>query len=476
MATRPEMSVLPPVSTGPATPPSPDRLTYSLRRRLLGLLISATTLLWLATLGAAFLRAHSIADDIFDAHLQQTARTLLSVVPSDGDGHVDAPAAPAAGGGEVLFQMWQRQPEGMQLMLHSAGAGQEPLTGQEGFSETEWRGGEWRFYSEWSSDHERQVQVGQSHDIRYQLAQDAALRLLAPLVAGLPLLAAALWFGVSRGLLPLGRIARQLEQRRPDSPEPLATGTPIPQEVAPLILALDGLFSRIARVLENERQFTANAAHELRTPLAALKTQTQVALRADGEGKQRALLQVLEGTERLARMVEQLLTLARLDPGANFATQPLDLTPLAQEACALQAPAALDRNVSLEFEGQGRHGIQGNPDLLRILLRNLLDNAVRYTRPGGHVWVRLAREGEPSGRGEKILLSVTDDGPGIPGPERERALHRFTRLDPGRAEGSGLGLSIVARVAELHGAALSLGVGPEGLGLRVLVLFPRAGE
>lgn len=448
--------------------------TYSLRRRLLWLLISAATLLWLATLGAAFLRAHSVADDIFDAHLQQTARTLLSVVPSDGDGHVETPQAPAAGGGVVLFQMWQRQAEGMRLMLHSAGAGQEPLTGTQGFSETEWRGGEWRFYSEWSSDGQRQVQVGQSHDIRYQLAQDAALRLLAPLLAGLPLLAAALWFGVSRGLLPLGRIARQLEQRRPDSPEPLATSTPIPQEVAPLVQALDGLFRRIARVLENERQFTANAAHELRTPLAALKTQTQVALRAEGEGKQRALLQVLEGTERLARLVEQLLTLARLDPGANFAAQPLDLAPLAQEACALLTPTALERNVSLEYEGQGHYRIEGNQDLLRILLRNLVDNGVRYTRSGGHVWVRLERDGQKNNKGTRVLLSVTDDGPGIPAPEREQALRRFTRLAPGQAEGSGLGLSIVTRVAELHGAALSLGVGPEGSGLRVLAIFPEA--
>lgn len=441
---------------------------YSLRRRLLLLLLAVSVLIWVATIAAAFLRAHDLADDIFDAHLQQTARLLLATEPTRG--YVDVRPTPGAAGGEVLFQVWRRTPEGPVLALHSAGAGQTPLTAVEGFVETRWNGSEWRFYSEWSSDGLRQVQVAQSHDIRYALAQEAAMRLLAPLILGLPLLAAALWVAVGRGLVPLARIAEQLDRRPPDSPQPLGSG-PVPAEVAPLVQALDGLFARIARLLDNERQFTANAAHELRTPLAALKTQAQVALRAgEGEVRQRALLNVLEGIERLARLVEQLLTLARLDPGANASLQPLDPRPLAREVCAVLAPAAQARRVELVLELAGSDGddmvLAGNADLLRILLRNLVDNAVRYTREGGHVWVSLARDGE------RVVLAVADDGPGIPAEARERALGRFTRLAPARAEGSGLGLSIVVRVAELHGAALSLGVGPDGGGLRVLVVFP----
>lgn len=451
---------------GAVQPPVP---AYSLRRRLLLLLLAVSALIWVATIAAAFLRAHDLADDIFDAHLQQTARLLLATEPTSG--HVDVRPTPGAAGGEVLFQIWRRTPQGPVLALHSAGAGQTPLTAVEGFAETRWNGGEWRFYSEWSRDGLRQVQVAQSHDIRYTLAQEAAMRLLAPLILGLPLLAAALWVAVSRGLVPLARIAEQLDRRPPDSPQPLGSG-PVPAEVAPLVQALDGLFARIARLLDNERQFTANAAHELRTPLAALKTQAQVALRAgEGEVRQRALLNVLEGTERLARLVEQLLTLARLDPGANASLQPLDPRPLAREVCAVLAPAAQARQVELVLElagsdGDGSLSLAGNADLLRILLRNLVDNAIRYTREGGHVWVSLARDGV------RVVLAVADDGPGIPAEARERALGRFTRLAPARAEGSGLGLSIVQRVAELHGAALSLGVGPEGGGLRVLVVFP----
>ncbi|HET7776617.1 MAG TPA: histidine kinase dimerization/phospho-acceptor domain-containing protein, partial [Azospira sp.] len=303
--------------------------SYSLRRRLLLLLLAVSAVLWLTTIAATFLRAHSLADDIFDAHLQLTAHLLLAADPAGG--HVDVSPAPAAAGGAVLFQIWRKEPEGMVLALHSAGAGDDPLTHSEGFSETEWRGGEWRFYSQWSGDGQRQVQVAQSHDIRYTLAQEAAMRLLAPLLLGLPLMAAALWVAVGRGLAPLSRIAGQLEQRSPDATAPLGSG-PVPAEVEPLVRALDGLFARIGRLLENERQFTANAAHELRTPLAALKTQAQVALRAEeGQVRLRALLHVLEGTERLGRLVEQLLTLARLDPTANLSLQPVELGPLARE-------------------------------------------------------------------------------------------------------------------------------------------------
>lgn len=439
--------------------------TYSLRRRLLFLLLAVVALLWLASIAAAFLRAHRLADEIFDAQLQQTARLLLMGDP--GGGQVNLQPGPGVAGGQVLFQVWRRSDQGMVLAFHSASAAGGALTARDGFSETERDGGEWRFYSEWSADGQRQVQVAQSHDIRYTLAQEAAWRLLSPLLAGLPLFAAALWITVGRGLAPLSRIARQLERRPPDSPQPLEHGG-VPAEVAPLVGALDGLFARIGRLLESERQFAANAAHELRTPLAALRTQAQVALRApEGAVRQKALLNVLEGTERMGRLVEQLLALARVDPATGHLLTRVDPVPLVREVCALLSPAALDRQVSLELEvGPGEISLLANPDLLRIVLRNLVDNAVRYSHSGGHVWVEVRREAG------QVLLSVADDGPGIPEQAREQALGRFTRLEPERAEGSGLGLSIVARVAELHGAAVSLGVGPAGVGLRVLLLFP----
>lgn len=450
-----------------AAPPS-AMPTYSLRRRLLLLLLAVVALLWLASIAGAFLRAHRLADEILDAHLQQTARLLLVTAP--GGGQVDLQVPPGAAGGQVLFQVWRRSDSGMALAFHSAATGASPLTQTDGFSETKRDGGEWRFYSEWSADGQRQVQVAQSHDIRYALAQEAAWRLLSPLLAGLPLFAAALWVTVGRGLAPLARLAGQLERRPPDSPLPLEDSG-VPEEVAPLVGALDGLFARIARLLESERQFAANAAHELRTPLAALRTQAQVALRApEGAVRQKALLNVLEGTERMGRLVEQLLALARVDPATLHLLTRVDPVPLVREVCALLSPAALARQVSLELEvGPGDLGLMASPDLLRIVLRNLVDNAVRYTHDGGHVWVQLQREGG------QVLVSVADDGPGIPEPAREQALGRFTRLEPERAEGSGLGLSIVARVAELHGAAVSLGVGPAGTGLRVLLLFPAPG-
>lgn len=485
--TRPQPTAAPAQAPSSAMPsgPLPDaapaqvpfnEYRYSLRRRLLGVLISTLALLWLATLGAAFLRAHAVADDIFDAHLEQTAHMLLAapfvgaaVLPPVPASHLP-PANDA-----ILFQVWETRP-GLpaHLLFHAAGANDGPLTRLDGFSETQWRGDRWRFYSERSPDGRRQVQVAQSHDIRFALAQDAAIRLLLPLLAGLPLLALAAWIAVSRSLAPLGRIAAHLEQRRPEATEPVARDA-LPDEVAPLVTALDRLFARIGRVLENERQFTANAAHELRTPLASLKTQAQVALRAPKEEtRERALHQVLEGADRLGRLVDQLLTLARLDPTLRECPgRPVDLLPIAREVLAQQAPAALERGVSLALEAppEGTLPTLGNPDLLAILLRNLVDNGVRYSAPAapgqeGQVRVRLERT--PGG----AVLRVTDSGPGIPADQREAALGRFTRLAPERAEGSGLGLSIVARIAALHGASLSLAEGPEGRGLAVTVGFP----
>lgn len=234
--------------------------------------------------------------------------------------------------------------------------------------------------------------------------------------------------------------------------------------------ALNGLFGRVDRAMENERRFTADAAHELRTPLAALTAQAQVALRAQNAAERdHAIRQVEAGARRASHLVEQLLTLARLDPAAApaFAAVPLDV--LATEICADHAPAALAKQITLELDAPERVLVVGQDAMLRVLLRNLVDNAIRYTPSGGKVGVGVTAQKDA------VILSIADDGPGIPAPEREKALHRFHRLAGQDIEGSGLGLSIVARIVELHGARLELGDredGHPGLVVRVILNHP----
>ena len=448
---------------------------YSLRRRLLWLLLGTISTLWLSTVIAVFLRAHDMADELFDAQLVQMAKSLLATTAAHPDAEPPALEAAAYGHAQALvFQVWRHDHERHQkraaLLLRSAEAPQSPLTEQSGFSEREWNGALWRFYSRHDENGRYEVQLGQQHDVRIALAGDASWRVLVPLLAGLPLLALAIWFAVGRALRPLRAVTMAVETRRPQALDALAVAR-TPREVQPLIDALNALFARIRHTLDNERQFTANAAHELRTPLAALKTQAQVALRADAdESRKHALAHVVEGVDRMTRMTEQLLTLARLDPeGAALESQagpPVDLGALATQVVASLRAAANARNIELTVAAQGDARMEGNPELLQILLRNLVDNAIRYTPPNGAVCVSI----EDAGDGAR--LTVSDSGPGIPEAERERALHRFERLGNSRSGGSGLGLSIVARIAELHRATLSLSTATDGGGLSVAIVFP----
>jgi len=441
---------------------------YSLRRRLLWLLLTTIALSWLATVGAVFLRAHEMADELFDAQLVQMAKSLLATVAARPD--ETPPTLEAAAYGhtqELVFQVWRRHDGHATLLMRSADAPQAPLTEAEGFSERDWGQQLWRFYSrrEQLDDGFYEVQLGQQHAVRYALAEDATRHILIPLLGGLPLLALAIWFAVGRALRPLRTVTKAVETRQPEALDALAMPQ-APQEVQPLIDALNELFARIRRTLDSERQFTANAAHELRTPLAALKTQAQVALRAEAESaRQRALGHVIEGVDRMTRLTQQLLTLARLDP-ENMARKhrPVELHALAMRVAGLLTAAAHAKNIRLSIEGAREATIEGNTELLQVLLRNLLDNAIRYTPEGGAVTVSI------QGEGNALALAVADSGPGIPEAERQRALHRFERLGNSRGEGSGLGLSIVARIAELHDAGFLLEQSEAG-GLRASVRF-----
>jgi two-component system sensor histidine kinase QseC len=442
---------------------------FSLRRRLLALLLGGVTLCWAAALALSYRDAHHEIDEIFDANLVQVAQMLLALASEydDDDDIAHLPADVHKYQKKILFQLWDKDGR---LLLRSRHAPTLPLTHEDGFSEAS---GEdqapWRYYSQWDAERELRVIVGENHEVRQELAGHIASRLLVPALLGLPLLAVWIWFATRQALAPIEAIAVQVGRREPHH---LAALIPpaAPAELRPLLAALNDLLARVDRALDSERRFTADAAHELRTPLAALAVQASVALRArDSAERDHALAQITAGTKRASHLIEQLLTLARLDPALGLAQSPVRLGEVAAEVCADQAGAALAKGIQLELEAEKDIRVRGNADLLRVLLRNLVDNALRYTQSGGQVLVALTRDAA------KIRLTISDNGPGIPPVLRDQALERFHRLADQEIEGSGLGLSIAARIAELHGARLDLGDGLQGpagsSGLGVTILF-----
>ena len=439
----------------------------SLRRRLLALILGFTAAAWLAVGLYAFVEVRHEAAEILDAHLAQSAALILA--QGDELDEIDTDHAPLLHREmrRTAFQVWER---GRSLKLHSANAPERRLSEvEEGFSDVEHDGRAWRVFSAWDPKGKLLVQVAERASARASIVQALGKALLWPLVAALPLLAAAIWLGVGRGLQPLAELRRELGRRSAADLAPLSPSS-APEEIAPLVAELNRLFGRIDEALQRERRLTADAAHELRTPLAALSTQAQVARRASSDAsRNEALDAIVLGAERAARLAEQMLTLARLDSGQGEAAKlPVELHGLAREVLADVTPRALERNIDLSLEDGPAVHVGGYAGLLSILVRNLVDNAVRYTPEGGHVRVGL------SARGNQALLEVADDGPGVPAAEIGRLGERFHRPAGQEQSGSGLGLSIVQRIAELHGGSVRYAPGPGGKGLLVSVTLPRA--
>lgn len=443
----------------------------SMRRRLLTLLLAATTLVWLATAVFAFFDAHHEIDELFDAQLAQSARVVLaqSSHALKHDLHESEEIEINAGEGghkyeqKIAFQIFG---EDGKLLLRSASAPAKRLSlSSSGYSDEDIDGKHWRIFS-FGNDHGTLIQTGERHDMRSELAVGVALRLAYPLIFALPVLALLIWLGVGRSLSPLRRFTHEVMRRAPDDLAPIDDAQ-IPLEIRPLADALNTLLERLAHTLENERRFTADASHELRTPLAALKIQAQVAMQTvDEEQRRHALRQVIEGSNRAAHLVDQLLTLARLDHAAPPPETPAQLHEVAAECLAQMAAMAASKNIELSLaEGCGHIG--GDPAMLGVLVRNLVDNAIRYTPPGGVVRVAAGDDGR------RVVLEVCDSGPGIPAAEHARALERFHRIAGSEENGSGLGLSIVQRIADLHHAELTLDTPENGQGLCVRVAFPR---
>ncbi|MBZ0131277.1 MAG: sensor histidine kinase N-terminal domain-containing protein [Rhodocyclaceae bacterium] len=440
----------------------------SIRRRLLLLLTGTVLAAWLATAAFTYFDARHEIGELLDAHLAQSADLIAAQLEhefeDEDEGDRKSPRQ-YRNERKIAFQVWDRKDR---LRLRSANAPETRLQSQsEGYGDTVIEGKRWRIFSRWDESRHYLVQVGERYEIRDELAGSVASHLMHPLAVGLPVLALLIWLGVGAGLAPLGNVAREIQRREPDNLAHLDEGN-APREVVPLIAAINALFDRLRNSLEQERRFTADAAHELRTPLAAVKTQAQVALgaRSDAE-RTHALSSVVSGTDRAARLVEQLLVLARLDPQTALPQgQTVSLHELAARCIAEVAPAAAAKNVEMSLSPDADANVAGDAILLGVLLRNLLDNAVRYTPAGGEVAVGLSRTQDA------VLLTVSDSGPGIPQAELGKVLDRFYRVLGSGEEGSGLGLSIVKRIADLHRARVSLGAGPADRGLRVEVAFP----
>lgn len=436
----------------------------SLSRRLLLLSLAAVAVVWVASSIFAVVRVRHEAGELLDAHLVQAAAMLHARVGDDVDESEleHAPELHRYARG-LAFQVWE---EGRKLRLHSANAPDTRLSPQErGFSDVESGGRVWRVYSSLDRKGRVLVQVAEEGRARDRISGGVAGALLLPMIVALPVLALLIWLALRSGLKPLVVLGRDVAVRDPDNLQPLEAAD-VPREVGPLVASLNGLFGRLRQSIDHERRFNADAAHELRTPLAGVRAQAEVALGATADAERaHALRQVIAGCDRAARLVDQMLTLARLDPkrtlagGARF-----DLATVARDAIAGIAAAGHARGVDAALDASPAQ-IVGDPALVAILLRNLLDNAIRHGPAGTTVEVGVQAV---AGGAE---LVVTDQGPGVPPEERDRLGERFHRVLGTGETGSGLGLSIVRRIAELHHAQVAFGAAPSGRGFAARVRF-----
>lgn len=490
-------------------------LRTSLSRRLVAILVGTSVGYWAVVVVIMINDSVNEAYELFDSQLAQSALALLRVsdpddtVPSQAPVHTESPgigdivrrwphlsermatvkertpgfSVPGAQEQDtesmhslfdkyekgLRYQIWNRKGE---LLLRSANAPAIALADVDGFSQaTDSRGVDWRMFSVWDEHNSVRVIVAEGLDKRAYLLRSIALDLVRPMVLGLPVLLFLLWYSIRRGLSPLRSLAREISRRRATSLTPVDPGS-TPDEIRPMVLALNDLLQGVERAMENERCFTANAAHELRTPLAAIQAHLAAArATSDPVERERSLDQLQRGLERSVRLVGQLLTLARLDPEqAVPEAEAVDIGTLLESTCAELAPLALQRNQVMELSvAPELPRISGNPGMLAMLFTNLIDNAIRYTQFEGHVGVSAY------GDGASLCVEVADDGPGIPAADRVRVFERFCRLVGQSKPGTGLGLAICRRVAELHGARIEMADSPAGKGLTVRVRFSMPG-
>jgi len=429
---------------------APGAPSQSLRWRLLRAVFATALLVWGLVAILSYAQARHEAEELMDGHLAQSARLLLALV-RDNESHLAdlATRLTLARSGEdrpyespLEFQIGRANGS---LLLRSEQAPANSLAAAPGYENITRNGHPWRVLTIAAPADDYRVQVAQSIDVRDRAALEVASQTVLPIALISPLLLLLIYLSVRGGLKPLDDLAADVAARSPENLKPLANHA-TPLEVQPLLDALNQLLVRLAEALDKERRFTADAAHELRTPLSVVKVQAQVAQLCAGNDRQHALAQIVAGADRAARVLEQLLRLARLDPLTGLPNPGgLDLCQLLRQAVADTRERETARPLRLQLCAPSLL-IEGDAELLQIVVRNLLDNALRYTPPATAITL-FARQ-----RDGETTIGVADDGPGVAEEDLPRLVERFYRGREAGAEGSGLGLAIVQRIAELHGA------------------------
>jgi two-component system, OmpR family, sensor kinase len=426
---------------------------HSLRRRLLWLVLAAIAFASVLQASTSYRTALQQADLMFDYHLQELARSV----------HGGMPLAPGADDSPIDFQVQIWGPDGAQI-FRSTGT-TLPSRAVLGFSDTSVDGIRYRVYSLQTPEHT--IQVAQDLDARETRARLLAARAVVPIALLAPLLMFSVWWLISRSLAPVERMRRQVAGRAAEDLSPLPDAG-LPEEVLPLVRELNLLFGRVRLAFAAQQNFVADAAHELRSPLTALKLQAQALRRAqDDTAREAAVARLNDGIERAIQLVSQLLVLAREEGerGAAAQWQEIDLEELARQVVSEVLPLAQAKRIDIGVLASQAVRVRGQPEALHVLLRNLLDNALKYSPEGGQVDLSLElSDGAP-------LLSVEDNGPGIPENEHERVFDRFYRVPETGAIGSGLGLAIVRTIAARHGATVRLSRSARLGGLSVVVSF-----
>ncbi len=444
----------------------------SIRRFLLiSLLISMTIASSITAIGNYLLDAKVIQPYLDDQLIKLFSFIEVISHTASEDPHVQAKISTYLNNSinesakRFLFQVWTKDKK---ILIHSpTGPQKSMLNVSDGFSDIQIKNDDWRLYSETDPLTKNKIIVGELYDIRNQLADDITRNNGYILLITYPIFGILIWIIVGLALRSITRVTSEISNRASTYLEPVVEKS-IPVEIKPLVEELNQLFLRLKLAFNRNKRFAADAAHELRTPLAALKTQAQVALKAQGEEDRIGALQkVVQSVDRSSHVVAQLLTLSRLSQEEELNDiRPVDLHKLATEITAFLVPVALEKNIEIELTSPPEAIIiQGNDIALGILIRNIVDNAIRYTPEKGQVKIQLLRHDG------HVTFRVIDSGPGIPEELRDRVFERFYRILGTKAQGSGLGLAIVSQIADLHHAKIRLGAPSGGKGLQFDVDF-----